>query len=67
MSDVQKKLQELSEGYQKLQGGTLFFGKSRDALLIHFRAFHRRRRTPEARVAAAGERDGQKGPRRNRQ
>lgn len=62
MSDVQKKLQELSEGYQKLQGGTLSLRTLRETLLIHFRAFHRRRRTPEARVAAAREFDCEEGP-----
>jgi hypothetical protein len=62
MSDVQKKLQELSEGYQKLQGGTLFLRTLQETLLIQFRAFHRRRRTPKARVAAAGEFDCEEGP-----
>lgn len=61
MSEVQKKLQELSENYQSLQAGK---GAQKIAMNIHrlqYRARDSRRSTPKARVAAAGKHNCQEG------
>jgi hypothetical protein len=65
MSELQKKLQELSDNYQKLQGGVLVLENRCDYALIRDRPLHQRRGAPEARVAAARKYDCQKGSRRH--
>jgi hypothetical protein len=57
MGELQKKLQDLSDDYQKLQAGTTYhvsgkLGTFADTLP---RTFHRSRSSPAARVAATGE------------
>lgn len=55
MSEVQKKLQELSESYQSLQAGEKEQKLHKGVSLMTGRARNGCRSTTEARVAAAGE------------
>ena len=58
MGDPQKKLQDLSDEFQKIQGGALYFSYYIThviILTIISRTPIRRRRAPEARIPAARE------------
>lgn len=61
MGDVQKKLQDLSGSYQSFQAGEVLQHDKPHGANGRTRAVDGRRRTPEARVAATGKHDSEKG------